>query len=389
MESAADYADGPDEDDDCLLMDEEEKKNKRIRFDTAEDNVQPDVQPDAQPDVQSDAQSDAQPDDEMESSIEWSHYCCFNSVKDNNTTSIGYSFYDPATHILTISSIDILDHDPLYFTSVSLMGRLEMPKILLNSRSSHLYIDAFSDATASGSDSIELRPSTEFSYDSAILLLAPVLDGITNDGDADRKYNEQVLKSGQSMVRIKVQSSLGSESNQLSVGCAAVIVRYIRKLALLSSDPAQYRIAAIEYILPESVMYISRTTMMSLDIFKREQHPNMHTRRNDEGQSLFAVLNMTQTPDGSLCLKNLMLQPTTRLETLVARYDTIDFLLRSEHATSVNEIIGLLKWFSVRETATVITAVLGIRPAWSTWLALQNICIYSDKLCSAIEMMEG
>ncbi|KAI5240609.1 hypothetical protein E4T42_08313 [Aureobasidium subglaciale] len=160
-------------------------------------------------------------------------------------------------------------------------------------------------------------------------------EGYIADGDAFETRQGQLLKLA---GWIDVES-------RVTVGCSGAVLAYIhrkRAATFLPGDAAaraMHRISTIEMFTLAGSMFVNADTLLSLQIVQSESHPHSHNQGpakansgSKEGFSVYGLFhNLARTPQGRVLLRQYFLRPSTNLEVINERLDTINFLLRTEN----------------------------------------------------------
>ena len=111
---------------------------------------------------------------------------------------------------------------------------------------------------------------------------------------------------------------------------------------------------------PSDMMFVNADTLASLQIIQSENHPNSHmqgpnkaTSGAKEGLSLYGLYHhLACTPQGKQKLRRFFLRPSTDLEVINERLNTISVMLRPENSPALEQISRCLK--KVKDIRTVI-----------------------------------
>ncbi|KAI5203627.1 hypothetical protein E4T39_04014 [Aureobasidium subglaciale] len=214
------------------------------------------------------------------------------------------------------------------------------------------------DSTAYGMPALcSPRPSSEFSYDSAKGRLANLKidheDGpkvtFTTPGDVVVGRDEGYTAGGDAFETrqgqlLKLAGWIDVES-RVTVGCSGAVLAYIhrkRAATFLPGDAAaqaMHRISTIEMFTLAGSMFVNADTLFSLQIVQSESHPHSHNQGpaktnsgSKEGFSVYGLFhNLARTPQGKILLRQYFLRPSTNLEVIDERLDTISVLLCTEN----------------------------------------------------------
>jgi DNA mismatch repair protein MSH5 len=132
---------------------------------------------------------------------------------------------------------------------------------------------------------------------------------------------------------------------QLMISC-----RSNRWKCLLSEAPCDALISGFEYFANQTDRFINSDTLDSLQIVETEAHPNSHnqgpteSRGSKEGLSIYGLFHrLASTPQGRYRLKQCFLRPSTDLDIINERLNTISALLHPSNSAYFDDIIGDLK----------------------------------------------
>ncbi|KAL7720191.1 DNA mismatch repair proteins mutS family domain-containing protein [Entamoeba marina] len=100
-------------------------------------------------------------------------------------------------------------------------------------------------------------------------------------------------------------------NNELTKATGGLLAYYQQFISQKDENERQkYGINKIESIQWDSTLQINESALQSLYIFKKEQHPDIHSKGNfKEGMSLYGILNICSTTGGSKLLKEWMIRP--------------------------------------------------------------------------------
>ncbi|KAI5853195.1 DNA mismatch repair protein MutS, partial [Morchella snyderi] len=249
---------------------------------------------------------------------------------------------------------------------------------------------------------ISIRPTAEFSYDTARSKLISIRIGESNGpsitiqtpGDlhdisaGSRRRGNLLRLSGWINVESKV-----------TVGCAGAVLTYLQRKASIDGGPGEgdgggILVAEIEMWSMADVMFVNADTICSLQIFEDESHPNFHMQgpkgRGKEGLSLFGIMNGTRSPLGHVMLKQWFLRPSLSLSILTSRHDTLTAFL---HPSNSHVLITLGK--SLRNIKNIPKVLSGLRRGLGSgghggeWISLAKFSFYALKIRSSLQEMCG
>ncbi|KAF4637415.1 hypothetical protein G7Y89_g664 [Cudoniella acicularis] len=264
-----------------------------------------------------------------------------------------------------------------------------------------------------GSYVLDTRPSTDFNYEKAKDKLvnlhlsaddAPELvfrtpgDGLQAEDDAGRQGK---------LLRLAGWMDLDSF---LTVGCAGAILAQIsrrKSIEYLPNDRAAmvaFQIRTIEMFTLSDQLFINSDTLASLQIMQSENHPNSHmqgpnksTSGAKESLSVYGLFcHLARTPQGKQKLRQIFLRPSTDLDLIRERLNTIGIFLRPENSSSLDTIHKCLS--NIKDIRTVVIHLQkgisstgkGTKINRGVWANLRNFAHYTLKILEVIrELNDG
>ncbi|KAI8636815.1 DNA mismatch repair protein MutS [Parasitella parasitica] len=187
------------------------------------------------------------------------------------------------------------------------------------------------------------------------------------DGDEDDQRANQHIYFRDQEEGIKTHAYLQMEGLielgqcQLTLGCAGVLLKYLKKMQQEHDMQGQEAGIAPDIIQPTVVnvfscdryVQVNSDTMQSLCIFDLERHPNMHQKREKESLSLFGLLDKTTSAPGKQLLREWVSRPLRDRQTLEDRYLSISLFMTSDmhdtcvalrahlsHIKNINRLLG-------------------------------------------------
>lgn len=193
------------------------------------------------------------------------------------------------------------------------------------------------------------------------------------------------------------------------MGCAGAVLSDIqrRKAAeYLSNDPDAkfaFRIRSIEMFTLRDSLFVNADTLTSLQILGSENHPNFMNQGPDksktgakEGLSLYGLFHvLTHTAQGKTKLRQMFLRPSTDLELIHERQQSISVLLRPENGADVDNIGKLLRkiknikhnLLQLKKGTSLPSGRVSIERG--TWASLQAFCAFAAELREAVQKLHG
>lgn len=197
----------------------------------------------------------------------------------------------------------------------------------------------------------------------------------------------------------------------IQVGCAGAILCYLQKRRASRFLPgdvaaqAYFRVSILEMFTMQETMYdypfyhiiqplnplnrfVNADTLLSLQIIQSESHPNSHNQGPSktssgakEGLSLYGLFHgLAHTAQGRNMLRQVFLRPSTNLDLMKERHDTISAFIKPDnevalasvykHLQGVKNIRGLTE--KLRKGAAGGTSKGG-GIARSVWQGLQKV----------------
>lgn len=181
-------------------------------------------------------------------------------------------------------------------------------------------------------------------------------------------------------------TSLDSQGRQLFVshllhadcetGTRAIggLLHFLLRESIGISDTSEGALFCLNYLERFSVsqgLYMNRGTLRALQVFDLDSHPLYHgSGRPKEGLSLFGILNRTKSPLGASLLQQWIENPSTDLEVICARQDTVK-QLQSPLYESVTCSLGAAMR-SVGNVPSIIHRVRSFSASVGDWKSLQK-----------------
>ena len=148
------------------------------------------------------------------------------------------------------------------------------------------------------------------------------------------------------------------------IGCAGAVLcclqrRKAVKLATGEGDVA-YHIASIEIFTLADSMFVNTDTLLSLQILQSEFHPNSHMQGPmksssgaKESLSIYGLFNkLARTPQGKHRLRQMFLRPSTNIDVINERLNTLAVFGDPQNADPYKDITKSLK--TIKNIRTVI-----------------------------------
>ncbi|KAK5046143.1 hypothetical protein LTR84_008600 [Exophiala bonariae] len=266
---------------------------------------------------------------------------------------------------------------------------------------------------------LEIRPSAEFGYESALnklLGLQFTLDLEKNVQllvpGAPATYDQDLLPQdlGLSTRRgryLQLSSCLNLD-NRISVGCAGAIAGYLqRKRAseFLPEDPNAnlvWRVTRLEMFSLKDTMMVNIDTLVSLQILQPESHPNTFnqgpgTSGSKESLSLFGLFqNYAHTPQGKARLRQSFLRPSLDTDIIHSRLDFTSVFVRPENQPTCQKLSkSLTKVKNMRTTFTQLhKGTDGGKPKQNAfksgvWSSLIEFCYHTIDILETLGEVVG
>ena len=202
--------------------------------------------------------------------------------------------------------------------------------------------------------------SAEFDYDAAREALSGLDLGASTPDPLEvlPAEDEQVsyLASARHGNLVRLAESVDFDSH-VAVGCAGAVLgdvdrrRSAEDLYPDAAEPMAFRVLAIIMNTPDDTMVLNADALISLQILHSELHPNPQARYSNSAESTskesLSVYGLVQalscTAQGKMKLRQMLLRPTTDIDIILQRQNTIAILLRSENREAVAEIRKFLR----------------------------------------------
>lgn len=150
-------------------------------------------------------------------------------------------------------------------------------------------------------------------------------------------------------------------------------------------------------------LFVNADTLMSLQILGSENHPNSMNQGPDrsktgakEGLSLYGLFHvLTHTAQGKTKLRQMFLRPSTDLELIQERQQSISVLLRPENGADIDSIGKLLRkiknikhnLLQLKKGISLPSGHVSIERG--TWASLQSFCAFTAELREAVQKLHG
>ncbi|KAI0012933.1 muts domain V-domain-containing protein [Xylariaceae sp. FL0662B] len=260
--------------------------------------------------------------------------------------------------------------------------------------------------------------STDFRYDAGrdkLLGLDLEMSGrqsMLYTSVVDDTIDETDDHSGQGGSRqgrlIRLGTSINLDS-RLTIGCAGALLSDIqrRKSAqYLPNDPdalVAFRIRFVEMFAPFDCMFVNADALVSLQILQSEYHPNSHQRGPNhstsgakESLSIYGLFHhLARTPQGKSKLRQIFLRPSTNIDLINTRQETLSFLLRPGNTEALVELSKNLKKIKNMKAVLALLRKGVDTPgrkasiANNGWAALQRFAMCSLQVRESLNALPG
>ncbi|KAI0599362.1 muts domain V-domain-containing protein [Biscogniauxia sp. FL1348] len=207
---------------------------------------------------------------------------------------------------------------------------------------------------------------------------------------------------------MQLGTSINIES-RVTIGCAGAVLNDIqrrRTAQYLPNDPdasVAFRIRSVEMFALFDSMFVNADTLISLQILQSEYHPNKHQRGptnaasgSKESLSLYGLFqHLTSTQQGRTRLRQVFLRPSTNINLIRERQQTISFLLRHDNTEAlVNMNKDLKKIKNMKYTLGLLRKGVDhpgkrVSVANNVWATLQKFAHYSLKIRECLRSLQG
>ncbi|KAI5920830.1 muts domain V-domain-containing protein [Camillea tinctor] len=207
---------------------------------------------------------------------------------------------------------------------------------------------------------------------------------------------------------MQLGTSINLES-RVTIGCAGAVLSDIqrrRTTQYLPNDPdasVAFHIRSVEMFALFDSMFVNADTLVSLQILQSEYHPNKHQRGPTnaasgakESLSLYGLFQyLTSTQQGRMRLRQIFLRPSTDVNLIHERQQTISFLLRhdnTEALVSMNKDLKKIK--NMKYTLGLLRKGVDhpgkkVSVANNVWATLQKFAHYSLKVRECLRSLQG
>lgn len=207
---------------------------------------------------------------------------------------------------------------------------------------------------------LELRPTADFKYEQALQKLSAISTLEATPGvkflvpGEDERYDEQNYADEMGLTdtrgrTLHISGCINLES-RVSIGCAGAVITYLqrmRQLEYLQGDPAAeqaYLILRMETFSLKDTMLMNLDTLSALQILQPESHPNTAkqgpgTSGAKESLSIYGLFyHFARTPQGKERLRNMFLHPSTNMDVIQGRHDSVSVFARAENQDSLQKL---------------------------------------------------
>ncbi|KAI5865014.1 muts domain V-domain-containing protein [Durotheca rogersii] len=162
-----------------------------------------------------------------------------------------------------------------------------------------------------------------------------------------------------------------------------------------------FRVRSVEMFALFDSMFVNADTLISLQILRSEYHPNGHQRGPSasgakESLSVYGLFqHLARTPQGKLRLRQIFLRPSTDIDLINTRQNTISFLLRPGNADVLMRLTSELKKIKNMKSAIAHLErgvdIPGRRISVNNnvWASLQRFAAYSLRLRDSLQALPG
>ncbi|KAE8346592.1 hypothetical protein BDV24DRAFT_175545 [Aspergillus arachidicola] len=214
---------------------------------------------------------------------------------------------------------------------------------------------------------LDVRPSQEFSYLNAknkiaalaisseheqrIWFLVPH-NGLIDPEQMDTECLDFTLQDGRFL---HMRSSIDME-NKVTIGCAGAVLTHLqRRRATISTSSDEnslyFQVRAVEMLSLQGTMFLSRRTLLALQILESESHPSMvnqgpgrKSSSSKEGLSVYGLFQrFAYSPQGRHRLKQFFLRPSTDTDVIRERHAFISVYLRPDNNNPLSKLTRSLK----------------------------------------------
>lgn len=162
-----------------------------------------------------------------------------------------------------------------------------------------------------------------------------------------------------------------------------------------------FDVRTLEMFTITNLMFVNSDTLSALQIIQSEDHPNMYkdglsARGAKESLSIYGLFHhLARTPQGRHALRRMLLRPSTSLEIIEERLETISVL---SHPSNRNVLEHISKYLSKLKDirGVVIHLQKGINRAslkgkrdHSVWTSIRNFTFNVLQIVDAIHSLEN
>lgn len=207
---------------------------------------------------------------------------------------------------------------------------------------------------------LELRPSGDFKYEQALQKLSTISTLEARPGVKflvpgedelydERNYADEMGLTAERGRTLHISGSINLDS-KVSVGCAGAVITYLqrkRQSEYLQGDPAAdqaYQILRMEMFSLKGTMLVNLDTLAALQILQPESHPNAAkqgpgTSGAKESLSIYGLFyHFVKTPQGRQRLRNIFIHPSTNMDVIKGRHDSISVFAKAENRDPLQKL---------------------------------------------------
>ncbi|CAO3702359.1 unnamed protein product [Rhizopus stolonifer] len=243
-------------------------------------------------------------------------------MKGNN---LGCAYYVHESLKLYVMEDAVESND---FAYTSILVAQCMPNIILLP---DLNEDSFIHFLNANDESIEMKkmPPKDFNFEKGQYSLLNWYTDYVQTNDTSHMILVDPEEGNKTHVYLRLEGLINLNASQLTVGCAGVLLKYLRKIEQQEANEISIQPTLLEIFSNHKCMRIDSDTLRSLSIFEYELHPNMHQKQEKESLSIFGLLNKTKTILGKQKLKEWVSCPIIERSIIEERQATIEFFMQS------------------------------------------------------------
>ncbi|KAL2437052.1 MutS protein-like protein 5 [Exophiala dermatitidis] len=266
---------------------------------------------------------------------------------------------------------------------------------------------------------IEIRPSHDFSYESALnkLINLPLFASHDHASEFFVPGEAATLEEGLQPEELGLTKRRGKLiqvsswldlHNRVSIGCMGAVIGYLqRRRSTQYQDDGfdtnlPWRVRRLEMFHLRDIMLVNTDTLMSLQIVQPESSPAAHKQcpRSSVAKEPLSIHGLFQknakTPQGKVLLRQAFLRPSLDMEHIIKRLDIVSVFVRPDNDGACRKLTkNLSKIKNMRTTTTLLQK--GIDSGKQkynafksgVWASLLDFCYHTIEIADTLQEVLG